>query len=207
MAGILRVRTVLSGWVGGPGLTTFYFKPTEATLALDAAAATARVRAAMDVFKTAVPAGMSMQVSGQCDLVDEVDGKLLGGASVADPAVVIGTAAGTFGPTQVMAGLVLDTGVVLDGHRVRGRAFLGPISTAFTIFASPPAAILTNMAATGVALTTVSPPSAVTPIGVWHRPVFNKTTTPPTLVRAGQLRTVTSSRAALKWFTLRSRRD
>jgi hypothetical protein len=205
MATILRVRTVLSGWQGGPGLLTYYFRPNQTTLTADALAATARVRGALDIFKTSLPLAASVQVSGTCDVLDEATGALVTGVTVADPAVVLGTAAGGFGPVQVMGGLILDTSSVVGGRKLRARSFLGPLAVGFTASPAPSAPLLTNVAAVGVALVTVTPPAASTPLVAWQRPRKARTLPTPLPARPGVAVPVLSSRAAVKFFTLRSR--
>ena len=200
---LYRVRTVLSGWQGGPGLSTLYFSAPTGGNTTDALAAVNRVRGGWDVFKTSMANTVTAQVLGQVDLIDSVSGTLTGSLAVTQPAVVTGTVAGAVGPTQVMGGLELFTANVVNGRRIRGHVNLGPLSVSFTQTPTPPAGLNTNIDATGVAWVTISPP-ATPALQVWHRPRVFTPGSPPT---GGQNFDVLSSGHATKYFTLRSRRD
>jgi hypothetical protein len=187
---------------GGPGLSTTYHLGSATPTLVEAQAAADRVRASWDVVKSILPPSVSITAQGAVDVLDETNGDLAATFGVVVPATVTGTAGTTTGPPQVQAGLILNTSTVVDNHRLRGRLNIGPISSGNTNSPVPGAGVNTAVAAMGVALVTVSPPAATAPVAVWHRPVVSDT---GTVTRTGSAFAVTSSQAAAKWFTLRSR--
>jgi hypothetical protein len=199
-----RVRTVLQGWQGAPGLSTCYFGAPGGANGTDALAAANRVRGSWDVVKTIMGSGLTMQVLGQVDIIDPVAGALQGSLAVTQPAVVTGTCGTGAGPAALAGGLQLHTADVVRGRRVIGRLFIGPLCATNTGNVVPPAGVGTAIAAMGVALVTVSPP-ATPPLRVWSRPVFDKVT--HALIHGGANFDVLTSSAATKYFTIRSRRD
>lgn len=205
MPNILRVRTVWTGWAGGPGLTQLYFKPTQATPQLDAATVVARVRAALLAIAPLLAATTQLQVSGSVDVIDDATGVLTGGVAVASPPVVTGTGAGPNGAPQVMAGAVLDTGVVVDRRKLRGRVFVGPLQNGSSSSLLPAPAVLAAVNAFTLALLTAAPLSAASPCVVWQRPRLAKVGPPPVTARLGVSFIAITGPAALKWYTLRSR--
>ncbi len=205
MGELYRVRATLAGWTGGPGLYTAYFDASAGISPSDAATVAGRVRGAWDVFKTSLATVQTLRVQPIIDVLDDESGELVGSVTVATPAIVTGTAATPLvGPSQVMAPLILDTGVIADGRKLRGRSNLGPVAASFTNNDLPPTALATNVNAFGVALATATPPSATAPLMVWRRP---KKDPSGIIVRAGLSRPCIGATAGLKWFTLNSRRD
>lgn len=198
-----RVRSVLSGWQGGPGLSTCYFSTGGSANSGDALTAANRVRGAWDVVKGLLPSSVTVNVQGQVDVIDPTDGELQTSYGVTPPATVTGTGVGVVGPPQVAGGLELFTNDVADRRRIKGRLFISPLVSAQTVSVVPSAGLNSAVDAMGVALVTVSPP-ATPPLCVWHRPKFT-TTLPHTLIRAGSQFNVMSSGHATKFFTLRSR--
>lgn len=195
---IYRVRAVVNGWQGGPGLNTFYFDASGGPSGADAATVAGRVRGAFDVFKTMFHSSVTVQVQPQVDVLEELNGVLIGSFGIATPAVVTGTSANVTGAAEVAAGLVLDTGLVVDGRRLKGRAFLSPLQGPILATVLPPAGLVTAVNAFGVAVATATPPAATAPLVVWRRPT-------PSV--AGLIRPVLTASCAPKWFALRSRRD
>jgi len=198
-----RVRSVLAGWQGGPGLSTFYFSTGGTASGSDALAAANRVRGGWDVVKGVLPSAVTVNVQGQVDVIDPIDGGLTTSFAVTPPATVTGTGVGVVGPPQVAGGLELFTSDVADGRRVRGRSFINPLVSAQTATATPSAGLNSALDAMGVAIVTVSPP-ATPALCIWHRPKFDPDP-PHALIRAGSQFNVLSSGHATKFFTLRSR--
>lgn len=194
--GIYRVRTTLTGVSGLPGLHTAYFAEPTSGNPTSAAAVAARVRGAWDVFKTTMAVGISIQVQAGVDFLDPTTAGLLGSYPITPPAVVTSTGSGIAAP-QVQGGVVLDTSIVVNGRRLRGHMFLGPLSTSSVSGATPPAGLNSNLDAFGVALIGASPPLS-NPLVVWHRPSAPG-------VPDGSDSPVLSAQHATKYFTLRSR--
>jgi hypothetical protein len=193
-----RVRAAINGQQGLPGLFTAYYDASGGPSGTDAATVAGRVRGAWDVLKTVVVSGATIQVNPQVDVLSELNGELISSFAIATPAVVTGTGSGTPGPMEVAAGIVYDTGVVVNGRRLRGRSFLNPLQSTSVLGVVPPAGLVTAVNAFGVALITASPPAAVAPHVVWRR---------PTVSLAGLFRPTTSALIAGKWWVIRSRRD
>jgi hypothetical protein len=194
--GIYRVRTVISGISGLPGLSTCYFAEPTSGNGTSALAVAARVRGSWDVFKTTMAVGTTAQVQAAVDFLDPLTGGLLSSFPVTAPAVVTSTGTGVGAP-QVMGGLVLDTLAVINGRRLRGHLNLGPLSSASVSGATPPASLNTNLDAFGVALIGASPPLS-NPLVVWHRPSSPGASD-------GSDHDCLATQHASKYFTLRSR--
>ena len=166
---MLRIKSVGTGWTGGPGLTTFYMDSGIATI--DAAMAngvTGRVRAYFDALKVYTTSAITWQVDPVVDIVDDEDGSLAGQVVASSaPSAVVGTGAGVIGPAFVCAVGKMRTNVFSGGRRIQGRTFYGPLAQAYTDSATPEGG-LTAAQATGLTavLTAAGGPTLV----VWHRP-------------------------------------
>ena len=169
MAQLIRVRTTLLGSFGGPGLSTNYFFPTVITGAVtaDVTDVVARVRAYWFGMVSLLATSFTAQVQGSCDLLDAATGALVGSLSVANPAVVTGTAATGQGPTQTTLLARYNTNQVINGRRVQGRSFIGPVAGGVNLQGVPIASALTVVGTAGASLLTGSTSSV--PV-VWHRP-------------------------------------
>ena len=153
MGELYRVRATMTGWTGSPGLYTAYFDASAGISPSNAATVAGRVRGAWDVYKSVLATVQTVQVQSTVDVLDDESGALVGSVTVAPPALVIGTAATAFvGPAQVMGPLILDTGFIVDGRRLRGRQNLGPVAATQTNFDVPPTGLKTAINAFGVAL-------------------------------------------------------
>lgn len=164
---IMRIRTVLSGAQGLPGLSTLYFNGTTATPnGPDAADVVARVRAFWFAIIGSLPTGNTAQVSGQVDLLDPSNGALVGSLVVTAPAIVTGTGGGTLPPANAIL-LTGQTGTILNGRRFRGRTFISPVASGTGSAGNVAAGTITAMttAANNMLIGTTSS----VPV-VWHRP-------------------------------------
>ncbi len=202
MATLYRVRALWSYGTGAPGLSTFYFRVTGGAggSSGDATTVAGRVRSAFDVAKTLLTTSTTIVVNPTVDIISDGDGSLQGSFTVAAPAAVTGTVAGTTGPTEVMAGIQLLSNTIRNNRRVRGRSFFGPVAGTLTTFPTPQAGVATALAAFNTALLTVTPPAATAPLVVWSRPN-------PRGASNGSSADVVGASVAPGWFALRSRRD
>lgn len=199
---LYRVRATITGPFGSPGLSTTYHRcPAPPTLAA-AQAASDRVRGSWDVVKTILSNTCTIQMQAPVDVIDDADGSLDQSFATTPLGNVVGTVNLSIGPPQVMVGLVLNTNTVVDGRRLRGRLYIGPVASSSTASIAPAGGTVTAVQAMGVALATVSPPAATAPLMVWHRPLRNSS---GVLTRTGSSSEVISTQVAAKWFTLRSR--
>ena len=194
---MLRVRLVLSGWTGGPGLATFYY-----TSGTEDAAAAARCRGyVQDLWNNA--AGILMWndvvgvVSPEVDEMTSADGAIIN--TFTDPTVLgaNGTGGASEAPPAIAGLLHYSTATFLGGRRLRGRTFVSPLA-------------LQKLQADGtlddVALAASNVGSAANLAGltagdnmvVWHR---------PKLGIGGATGVVTGITVANKLAVLTSRRD
>lgn len=208
MAIIHRVRCVSTGWLGGPGLNTFYFREGGGTVA-DAAVAQLgvdRVRAVFAALAGNHPNVHQFRVSPEVDAINDVTGTLVQSFGVTAPAVVNGAGGGSYGPIPAMFVLSLKTAGVVAGRRVAGRAFFGPNVIYNDTDGSPAAASLSAVTAAAGALLDkgISGPDVV----VWSRPQEASVAPAPVrAARAGSSHIVTSFIVRDKFAVLRSRRD
>lgn len=212
MTQIYRVRVALNGWIGGPGLQTFYYRPatTDVTSSTEAAVVAATVRAALDPTKGMYPISWTAQVAADVDVINAVDGVLTGQYNVTPPAVVTGTGAvsNNYGPTAAGMCMTLNTGIISGGSKVRGRSFLVPLCQSFDSNGSPTAEFVATAVGMGNALKTTGAggPTLV----VWRRPrQFRAATTKlkELAARDGGAFDVSGTTVKDKFAILRSRRD
>jgi hypothetical protein len=166
---LMRIRTVLTGWQGAPGLSTMYFfgvLPVPVTA--DAVDCVARVRAAWNGSVGLFTTSFKAQVQGAVDVIDETDGSLQGSLAGGSPAVVTGTNGANYESIATMALLQISSGTIINGRRVKGRLFLGPVATPNVTSAGE------LLGATGTTVAsafagTLTGSGGSTPV-VWHRP-------------------------------------
>ena len=121
---ILRVRSVWSNWAGAPGITDLYTRDLIGTTMA------AAVRAFWDAVKASLPTGLTIQVLGTADQINEVNGQLTGSSSFTAPAPVVGTNAGGYaGGSGVVVNWI--TNGFVAGRRVRGRTFCVPVASTY----------------------------------------------------------------------------
>jgi hypothetical protein len=170
MAFIARVRTVLNGWAGAPGLSTTYY--TDETGGIPGTAAAQNmvdhVRAAFLAAAPLFPTIWNAQVSPTVDVLETTTGILATQVSVTPVALVVGTGGGLFGPAASGLSLNFSTSTVAAGRVVRGRMFLSPMSQAADANGTPTAAGIASANALGAALVGSGTPVIVQI--VWHRP-------------------------------------
>lgn len=167
---VYRVRCVSQGWGGAPGLNTFYFgqddgiESDHAVAALDVVT---RVRAAIFGIGPVMTSAWTCQVQGVVDVINTDNSDLVESLVVAAPAVVAGTFSGAFGPQAAMVCANLVTSDILDGRRIRGRAFIGPVANNGDGDGTPSAEMVTDV---GGALTGLMGGGAgAVPLVVWSR--------------------------------------
>lgn len=201
MANLLRIRGIISGWSGGPGLSTFYFDP--GVVAIDGAlitGVTGRVRAYFDAWKAYMPNANSVTVDPVCDILDPLTGALTGQVSAGSaPAVVVGTGGALPGPAFVCAVGRLTTNSFINGRRLRGRTYAGPLSAAFTDSLAPEGGLT---AAVQNGLIAVNTSGGGPGLVVWHRPV-KVGNAPPT---GGAVAGVINTSVSTQFGVLKSRR-
>lgn len=198
MATILRVRTTLTYGSGGPGLHTSYWLPgTSGGVTADATDAVARVRAFFNSISANFATTFSSLVQTEVAQISDQSGALLGGLTAATVAAVVGTGGGAQGPIAAMSLARLRTGLVVNGRALKGRWYLGPVSTgAISTTGTFPSAAQTIVNNAGATMLGAGP--TTTALAVWHRPQGGN---------LGSSTAVTSISAWDQMAVLRSRRD
>ena len=193
-----RIRVILSGFPGGPGVATFYSGDAPAMLP------------ALQTFWTALtgilPTDLHIQIENAGDLIDPVTGTLVGAWVGAAQAPLTGGSAEVYAaPTGALARWT--TPVILDGHRVKGRTFIVPVTSNFFTTAG-------GLGPVGLATVTNAAAAFVTnsagALAIWHRPFKGSVATPTRPARpahVGGQAFVTGSSGSPKAVVLRSRRD
>jgi hypothetical protein len=192
-----RVRSVISGAVGLPGLATHYYRSTTVGGVLaDAQAVANRVRAGWSAGTGIFQNVITVQVQPQVDVLDDTTGKITGGQTVTAPAVVTGTGVGGFGPTPAAGLIRWETNTIVRGRRLRGRTFLSPLGANMFSGSVMAPGFLTAAAAIAVGMEGTLP--ANPPMVVWSR---------PTAAAVGTSADVTGHTIPTLIAVLRSRRD
>lgn len=202
MTNLIRARAIGSGWVGGPGLATFYFLGSPTPTVAEATEAAARVRAFFVAAAPVIWNSATWQALGDVDVIDDLSGNLVGGATGVTPAPVVGTGGTNLAPPHNAGLVVLNTGFIVRGRRLVGRRFVSPVSTgAIAATGVPTAGAITALAAAGQSLRT----TVVTSITsrVWSRPLFQN----GVFVANGTSANHIGETARGKVASIRSRRD
>jgi phage FluMu protein gp41 len=194
---VLRVRTVLSGWTGGPGLQTFYFNVVDPD--------TAAVQDCVDGVRVwwltyasvLLYNGASALTDPEVDVIDHTTGQVTDTIVCSAPLVVTGNG-GTSLTSPALAGLVrLRTNGFIAGRRVQGKIFVSPMASnsveASGLMVEARRVIFEEGMETLKSQTSLSGYPVV-----WSRPRVGL---------AGSMHAITSSSAAAKIAVLKSRRD
>lgn len=167
---MLRVRTTLSGFTGGPGLMTNYFQCTTE----DAAAATRCVAYVQSLLTTSLRVILwnvvAWEVQHEVDEITTADGHTIDTHTASGANTGVGTAGATAAPIASAALLRWITSTYVAGKRLRGRSFISPLAQAAvdgagTMNGTSLTAINGNM--TGWLSGFTAGDKAV----IWHRPV------------------------------------
>lgn len=120
MTAIRKVRTVVTGVAGSPYYMTMYMDPGVGTPTQNLAN---WAQFTTNTVASALRAGAHYQTGPDIDLIDDVDGSLVGresGTSV----LLTGTSSADFLPPQVQLLVRWHTGVFVGGRELVGRTFL-----------------------------------------------------------------------------------
>lgn len=124
-----RIQSVTTGWGGAPGLNTFYFLVDDVNQPDHVAGANSclvRVRSFWFGVGPAFPSNWISDSLPAVDILNADNGEIVESLSATPVAPVVGTYSGPFGPQVAMICASLNTPGIIDGRRVRGRAFIGP---------------------------------------------------------------------------------
>jgi len=206
MAVMYRIRVATSGWVGGPGLNTFYYQDAADPTVHNSTGAQAcvdNVHAALQVLAPLRPTSHSTLVSPEVDVLDPSNGELQASYVATGPAAIGGAGGGSYNAIAIGLLCRLVTAGIVAGHRVKGRAFFSPITPDPEANGTPLASAITIVQNTGDALRFTA--GNVEELVVWSRPVTVATETVD--VRSGSAHVVDSVVCPDKYVVLRSRRD
>nr|CRY97479.1 hypothetical protein [uncultured prokaryote] len=126
-----EMREVLTTWTSTNskvGTSVMYFDPEMAS-AEDCRQA---LFLAWSTLKVDLTGGTSFSVATEGRLIEASTGTLTGAWSAGTPATVPGTGTGSPVPNASMLLVRSETGIIRNGHRVRGRTFIPGLSTNFT---------------------------------------------------------------------------
>ena len=198
MTDLYRLKTTFNGGEGGPGVATMYF--------LDVATAVESVYNFWNSQAGGMPAGTTIQVESEGDVLDDASGDVTGSWTQTAAAAIVTTSPVTY---AAAAGAVISwrTGVVLDGRRLRGRTFVVPLpSIAFGTDGVLTDAEVASLQASANSLISTQSESFV----VWHRKFLGKAATstrPARPAHDGGHALVSSAQVPKRGAVLRSRRD
>lgn len=186
MANIERIRVAWSGFVGGPGVSTFY--------ATDAASLLAPLRAMFNSMAGRFPGVVTHTFPSSGDTIDATSGALVSAWVGSAPAPTTGTDTGGY---AAPAGAIIrwQTGTIIHGHRLVGRTFLVPLAKSnFDVDGTLLGTSISSISAAVQTFVTASAGNMV----VWSRPGGGT---------AGGFSAVNSAVVPDKSMILRSRRD
>lgn len=171
MASIIRVKARWTGFQGAPGYSVFHFRDFSAgePVKADADGAVSRIRTFFQSFSPYIPAGTTVQVESDVEVLEETDGTLTNVLGATAVSAVPGTASGTASYAAAVGAVVTwRTGGIRNGRRIRGRTFLVPLSsTAFAPDGTLAVAFINTLEPGATALIN----GTGTPdLGVWARP-------------------------------------
>lgn len=193
-----RVRTILSGFPGGPGVSTMYF--------LDSTGVVAAVAAFWASVVTQMPNNVTAQVQNSGDVIEPTTGALSGSWTNAGVTFSRGTAVQPY-PAPAGAVIRWNTNGIANGHRVRGRTFVVPLfGGAYQDDGSLAATCISALDNAAGSLVNALPLS----FSVWHRPKYGPAPVgggPRPILSPGSGHLITSSSVPDKSAVLRSRRD
>lgn len=198
MAQLQRQRVTLTGFIGAPGVATYY---SAGGLSL-----TAGLHDLWSSYVTKMPVGVTATVESSGDLIDDATGDITGGWSEAATAQING---GQNGSYAAPAGCCVTwlTGGIVHSHRVRGRTFIVPmVATQFDNDGTLVGAARDQIVASSAAFVVAAAGSLV----IWSRPFAGTPpigTRPANPARPGSSHVVTGSSVRDKVAVLRSRRD
>ena len=192
MANIQRIQIPSSGFIGGPGVTTFY--------ALDAAAALPELKGLMAGFAALQTSNLHYEYPTVGDIIDPINGDLVGSWTAGGRA---GDTGGDSAVYSAPSGMCVNwlTGDVLDGHRLKGRSFFVPMSS--NVYQDD-GSIAPSILSSFQSLADAKVSSMAANFVVWHRPKKDKIT--HAITRDGGYSVVTSAHVPDRAIVLRSRR-
>lgn len=206
MEEIARVKTVLTGWSGAPGISTNFFqKRTGLSWDTYGAQMVTRVQDAWTELAPYIPNSVTVTTEGTIDILSDSTGEVQQ-TLAAEAASHTGTSATGLLPTASALVVTWRTPGVVAGRHVRGRTFISPITANAVDFTGTPDAAFLALASTFASTLRGTGGEAVVPI-IWARPKPAPNTDPQTWLRFGSQHLITEATIRDKFAVLRSRRD
>jgi hypothetical protein len=165
---IFRIKTVLGGFPGSPGVNTHYFTAGLTPVAIDLQEAANEVSGMMSAVKAYLVNGLTWSIDPEVHIYEIATGTLTSVAAI-DATGLAGNSSAVAGSTSraSMIKVRFSTDTVVNNRRLRGGIYLGPISDAAVSTAGNISAACATAVASGYAALT----SGVGPkLQVWHRP-------------------------------------
>lgn len=185
MTALNRIRVPWVGGVPGGGLSTFY----TAGVSPDVSA----LKTWFTALAPYLPPSVTVTIPSNGDTLESTTGVLTGGWSGSGGGTVTGTGNSAWSDGVGLA-VQWNTGLVVNGRRLRGRTFVCPLAQGFA--SSNGTLNDTIVAAVDTASNTLA---AAALLYIWHRPT-------PSAPTSGSIATVTSVTVPDRVTALRSRR-
>lgn len=127
-ADIFRYRCQLTGWSGAPGLTTFHARMPVGHTSADVQEFATNVRAVWNALAPYFIGVLSMNISPDVEVIRDTDGVLQRVEAITPPPTVVGSGTPASLSRATMLVARLGTDQIVNGRRLKGRHFLGPIA-------------------------------------------------------------------------------
>jgi len=193
------IRVALSGFPGGPGVSTFH-------CAVDTNPDLTNLRAFWAALTGRLMAGITIQIPNSGDTILSTTGELVGNWSAAGPVAAVTTSGALLAEAAAGAQVVWTTNDVSDGRSVKGRTFLVPGNCSdFGADGQLSVAQQTVLATAAQSVVGATPPFVI-----WHRPKKGPKPAgggPAPILRNGSYSIITGKVVPRKGVVLTSRRD
>lgn len=205
MTNLARAVVALDGWIGGPGVNVLHFSEGFAPpFDEDSIQGTAdELHTAYSACADMLAPGVTITIPAAFPIFDVDTGEIVDVISVPEPVDVI-TSTGTSGSTSRAAQICvrLSTSKFINGRRLQGRFFFGPIGGGLLQSDGQVSPTMQNNFTDAFGGMT----SGIgTRLAVWHRPKGNPHADPPVPPTGGDWADVISVKGSPTPGTLRSR--
>lgn len=194
MANIQRIRVILNGAGGLPGVATFYAAAADTT-------AVAALSTYFSTLKNLFPPGVTLDIQGTGDLIDETNGTIVGVWTQSGGSTQTSTATASVYAAGVGARARWVTGGIVHGRRVVGTTFICPmLAVNFENNGTLSSALLTTLSNAASTLITASD------LLIWSRPYVFDPAHPAIPARSGSSHQVVAAVHPDVVTSLRTRR-
>lgn len=194
----MSIQKLVCTWTygaGSPGYSVFY------------ATGQAGAQMLFSPFWQAVapylPPSVSINTPNTGDVIDETTGKKTGTWGTGVVTNTVGTAVAAYA-APCGGRINWSTNAFVNGHKVAGKTYLVPLGSAnYSTTGTISSACSNSINAAAVSLYQNSGGALV----IWHRPVYDLSTKPPTLKTPGSVHPIVGAATPTKVSVLTSRRD